>query len=130
MSGSLADAKRAGFVDCIQYDPNSMRCRRHNVTFEDSGPYEAAVDLIGSEGSGGFDQLTLWHDQDQYAVFDITDALDKKGWRNCNTGTGDRGDQNIYTHAGVQVRMSMDLSYWGKRRMRVMPNWNKRERSC
>lgn len=130
VAGSLADAKRAGFVDCIQWDAASMRCRRHHVMLEGSGPYEAAVDLAGGDGSGGFGQLVLWHDQDQYAVYKITDALDKQGWHSCNTGTEDRGDQNIYTHAGVPVRISMDLSYWGKRRLRVIPNWNTRERRC
>jgi hypothetical protein len=24
----------------------------------------------------------------------------------------------------------MDLSYWGKRRLRVIPEWNKREPGC
>ncbi|MET0241275.1 MAG: hypothetical protein ABW184_15385 [Sphingobium sp.] len=130
VSGSLADARRAGFVDCVRFDANAMRCRRHNVTFEGTGPYEAAVDLTGRDGSGGFDQLTLWHDRDQYALYDVTDALERQGWRRCNTSVGDRGDQNISTHEGVPVRISMDLSYWGKRRLRVIPNWNTRDRRC
>ncbi|CAN5428790.1 hypothetical protein BH10PSE15_BH10PSE15_12630 [soil metagenome] len=96
---------------------------------EGTGPYEAALDLVGSDGSGGFDQLLLWHDSDQYAVYAVTDVLEKQGWRSCNTGTDDHGDQNIYTHAGVPVRVSMDLSYWGKRRLRVIPGWSK-ERRC
>lgn len=127
MSGSLADARAAGFTDCVHPDWGTMRCRRHQVMFEGAGPYEAAVDL---DGSGGFDQLILWHGQDQYAVYKITDALDKQGWRNCSTGDGDRGDQIIYTHAAAPVRISMDLSYWGKRRLRVLPGWNTRERRC
>ncbi len=95
-----------------------------------TGPYEAAVDLVGNDGGGGFDQLTLWQPQDQYAVYKITDVLDRQGWKNCSTGEGERGDQIIYTHAGMPVRVSMDLSYWGKRRLRLIPDWNKKERRC
>ncbi|MFA5964435.1 MAG: hypothetical protein WC804_10495 [Sphingomonas sp.] len=130
VSGSLADAKRAGFTDCIQLDAISLRCRRHGVMLEGSGPYEAALDLVGGDGSGGFDQLILWHDRDQYAVYKITDALEKQGWRHCNTGTEDRGDQIIYTRKDMPVRISMDLSYWDKRRLRVMPAANRTERRC
>jgi hypothetical protein len=74
--------------------------------------------------------LILWHGQDQYAVYKITDVLDRQGWKNCSTGDGERGDQIVYSHAGVPVRMSMDLSYWGKRRLRVLPASNTRERRC
>ncbi|WP_242138346.1 hypothetical protein [Sphingomonas sp. TREG-RG-20F-R18-01] len=122
MRGSLADARRAGFTDCVQPDWDSLRCRRHGVTVKGAGPFEAAVDLAGHDGSGGFDQLIVWHEADQYAVYKITDVLDAEHWRNCSTGTGDRGDQIVYTRAGLPVRMSMDLSYWGKRRLRVIPD--------
>ena len=130
VAGSLADAKRAGFVDCVQGDAISMRCRKHKVMFEGTGPYEAAVDLAGGDGSGGFGLVTLWHDQDQYAVYAITDVLEKQGWVSCNTATGDHGDQMIYSKKGAHVGVFMDLSYWGKRRVRVIPNWNRRERRC
>lgn len=120
--GSLADARRAGFTDCVQPDWDSLRCRRHGVTVKGAGPFEAAVDLAGHDGSGGFDQLIVWHEADQYAVYKITDVLDAEHWQNCSTGTGDRGDQIVYTRTGVPVRMSMDLSYWGKRRLRVIPD--------
>ncbi|MFZ5793025.1 MAG: hypothetical protein ACRCS5_17270 [Sphingomonas sp.] len=130
VSGSVADGRRAGFTDCVAPDWGSLRCRRHGVMIEGTGPYEAAVDLTGNDGSGGFDQVTVWHDQDQYAVYKITDVLEKQGWKNCSTGSGDRGDQIIYTRAGMPVRVSMDLSYWGKRRLRMIPAWNKKERQC
>ncbi len=120
--GSLADARRAGFTDCVQPDWDSLRCRRHGVTVKGAGPFEAAVDLAGHDGSGGFDELIVWHEADQYAVYKITDVLDAERWRNCSTGTGDRGDQIVYTRPGEAVRMSMDLSYWGKRRLRVIPD--------
>ncbi|CAN5545255.1 hypothetical protein BH10PSE14_BH10PSE14_24500 [soil metagenome] len=129
-SGSIADARRAGFTDCMQPDAISLHCARHGVMFAGTGPYEAAVDLVGGDGSGGFDQLTLWHQRDQYAVYAITEALDRQGWQHCNTGTDDRGDQMIYTRKGAPVRISMDLSYWSKRRVRVIPAWNKTERRC
>ena len=130
VSGSMADAKRAGFTHCVQADWFSLRCRRHDVTVWGAGPYEAAVDLTGHDGGGGFDQLTLWHDRDQYAVYKITDVLDAQGWDHCSTGTDDRGDQIVYTHPGVRMRISMDLSYWGKRRLRLLPPWNRKERRC
>ena len=130
VSGSMADARRAGFTDCEQPDAISLRCRRHKVTLAGAGPYEAALDLVGGDGSGGFDQLTLWHDGDQDAVYQITDALEKRGWRHCNVATADgHGDQIIYTRSGERVRISMDLSYWNRRRLRVLPAWSK-ERRC
>jgi hypothetical protein len=129
VSGSIADARRAGFTDCINTDAISLRCRRHSVMLEGAGPYEAALDLVGGDGSGGFDQLVLWHDHDQEAVYKVTDALEKQGWRHCNTGTEDRGDQIIYTRPGAAVRISMDLSYWDKRRLRILPGWS-RECRC
>ena len=130
VSGSLADAHRAGFTDCQGTDAISMRCRRHDVTLRGAGPYEAAVDLAGSDGGGGFDQVTLWHPRDQYAVYKITDVLEAEGWKTCSTGTETRGDQIVYTRPGARVRVSMDLSYWGKRRLRVLPPWNTRDQRC
>lgn len=130
-TGSLADARRAGFTDCVQPDYISMRCRRHGVMLEGGGPYEAAVDLIGGDGGGGFYEVVLWHDTDQYAVYKITEGLEHAGWQNCSTATPDeKGDQLIYTHAGAKVRVSMDLSYWAKRRLRILPQTNTRERRC
>lgn len=130
VSGSLADAQRAGFTNCIQRNAISMRCGRHDVMLQGAGPYEAAVDLVGGDGGGGFDELILWHEQDQDAVYKITEALEKQGWQHCSTGTEDKGDQIIYTRQDARVRISMDLSYWGKRRLRVIPQWSTKERRC
>lgn len=130
VSGSLADAQRRGFTACFNPDAIRMRCRRHAVMLAGQGPYEAAIDLSGGRGRGGFDQLTLWHDRDQYAVYKIRDALKNQGWRYCYTGTDQRGDQVIFSRKGVPVRISMDLSYWGKRRLRLIPEWNQREERC
>jgi hypothetical protein len=128
VSGSLADALHAGFGACIQFDVN-MRCRRHGVMLEGQGPYEAAVDLDGSDGSGGFDQLTLWHDKDQGAVLALVDELKRRGWLEC-LGGGRPGDQAIYTHKGSPAFVSLDLSYWSKRRLRLIPAWNKLDSRC
>ena len=129
VTGSLADALKAGFDRCIK-DTIDMRCRRNGVMFLGQGPFNAALDLVGSDGRGGFDQLTLWHDRDQHAVLAITDVLDRRGWKYCYTGEGDRGDQAIYARPGSPVRISMDISYWGKRRLRVLPELNREVANC
>jgi hypothetical protein len=129
VSGSLADALSAGFNKCL-VDPTEMRCRRDGVMLLGHGPFNAALDLDGSNGGGGFDQLILWHDRDQNALVRFGNALERQGWRSCYTGEGNRGDQAIYTHPTARVRLSMDLSYWGKRRLRVIPRWNDREPHC
>ena len=85
-----------------------------------AGPYRGAVDLARNGGSG-FSQLTLWHDGDQAALFKLSDALSARGWRLCRTGQGNSGDQEIWTKLGSPVRFSMDLSYWSKRRFRLLP---------
>lgn len=130
VSGTVSDARHAGFTDCVDLDATHIRCRRHGVMLENAGPYEAAVDLAGSSGEGGFDQVTLWHDTDNDAVFRIAAALERAGWARCLTGDGRAGDQALYTRAGAPVRISMDISYWGRRRLRVIPEWDRRERRC
>jgi len=130
VSGSLADARRAGFAACFNYTAIDMRCRRHDVRLLGQGPYEAAVDLAGGDGGGGFAQLTLWSDGDQEALFPVTDQLEKQGWQQCMTGTDERGELLVYTRSGSPVWVAMDLSYWGKRRLRVLPAWNRRELTC
>ena len=129
VSGSLADAMKGGFDKCRE-GTIEMRCRRGSVMLLGHGPYSAAVDLVGSDGAGGFNRLILWHDWDQNAVFALTAALERQGWRTCYTGQESRGDQAIYTRAGAPVRFSMDLSYWGKRRLRVIPETGTQEARC
>ncbi|OAN57619.1 hypothetical protein [Sphingomonas sp. TDK1] len=121
VAGTLADAKRAGFDNCIRMDGGHLRCRRSGVMLLGEGPYEAALDLIGGDGSGGFRQITFWHDRDQSAVMKVGEALKKQGWSYSYTGEGGRGDQMVFTRAGVPVHFSIDLSYWGKRRVRILP---------
>jgi len=127
-SGSRAFAERLGFTPCFTTS-NALRCRRDGVRLFGAGPYEAAVDLKGG-GASGFSQLTLWHDTDQNAVFRISDSLKASGWKRCNTGQEDRGDQEIWTRSGARVRFSMDLSYWGKRRLRLLPELGQPTGKC
>jgi hypothetical protein len=129
VSGSLADARHAGFARC-QSDNVAMRCRRSGVMLAGQGPYEAAVDLRRSDGSGGFHQLTMWHDGDQAAVQAVGPVLLAQGWTLCRTGQADRGDQMIYRKAGEPVRVSVDASYWGKRRLRVLPEQGQPTGKC
>jgi hypothetical protein len=98
--------------------------------FLGQGPYEAALDLVGSDGAGGFGQLTLWHRRDQGAVLAIADVLKRQGWRSCFTGEDGKGDQAIYSLEGSPVKISMDISYWVNRRLRVIPAGDRREKAC
>ncbi|MBB4839659.1 hypothetical protein HNP52_002728 [Sphingomonas kyeonggiensis] len=129
VSGNAEVARRAGFTRCVRIDAFRLRCRREPVMLFGEGPYEAAVDLIGSKGQGGFAYLTLWKNGHQEAVYKLVEALQRQGWRHCETGSGRWGDQDIYTHPGAPVRVSMDLSYYGKRRVRFLP-LSSPERSC
>ena len=121
VSGTVADARAAGFTDCVDLDAVHIRCGRRGVMVGTAGPYHAAVDLDGSHGEGGFTELTLWNDHDNDAVFRIGEALERNGWTRCLTGDGHAGDQAVYTRAGAPARVSMDISYWSKRRLRVIP---------
>lgn len=120
VSGSRVTAGEGGFGGCIA-DNVSLRCLRDDVRIVGQGPYRAAVELAGSDGAGGFDEVTLWHDTRQAAVLAVGNALLAQGWTLCRTGQEDRGDQLIYTKAGSPVRVSIDASYWNKRRVRIMP---------
>lgn len=130
IAGGPADARRAGFTACVNLDAVHIRCRRDGVIVANTGPFVAAVDLDGSSGAGGFDQLTLWHDTDNDAVFKLAAALEQSGWRKCFTGNGRAGDQAIYTRNGSPVWMSMDISYWSKRRLRIIPDSEQRGHRC
>ncbi|QIG82006.1 hypothetical protein G5C33_16770 [Sphingosinithalassobacter tenebrarum] len=108
-----------GFADCVDTS-NSLRCRKAGVLIAGQGPFEAAVDLRGGGGRKGFSGLTLWHDTDQGAPFAVQPELEARGWVLCRTGTERAGDQNIWTRPGAPVRYSIDMSYWGKRRIRIL----------
>lgn len=120
VTGSLAFAQQKGFARCQDFN-SYLRCRREGIFLAGQGPYSGAVDTRGSDGSGGFQQLILWSDDDQHAVTAVGDVLRAHRWTLCRTGQEDRGDQNIWRKAGAKVRVSIDASYWGKRRLRVLP---------
>jgi hypothetical protein len=130
VQGSLADAQHAGFTDCttiVRY----VRCRRDGVMVMGEGPYSAAADLLYDDGSGGFYELTLWKEGDQTAVGAVGTLLADQGWQLCRTGPNENvGDQEIYTKAGSRVRFSIDLSYWGKRRLRIIPELHQPTGHC
>lgn len=129
VQGSKADAKGAGFTDCVK-DSRSMRCRREGVMVKGLGPHSAAVDLRYGDGSGGFDHLTVWHNGNQSELYAVGELLVKQGWQLCRTGGENWGDQEIYTRAGSPVRVSIDISYWGKRRLRILPELNQPIGKC
>jgi hypothetical protein len=129
VSGSLQDALRAGFTRC-RSEWTEMRCRRDSVMLLGLGPFNAAVDLDGGYGGGGFNQITLWHDRDQGALISVGTTLERQGWRTCYTGAGRRGNQAVYTHQGATVSFSMDVSYWAKRRLRIIPASNRQDGQC
>ena len=127
VSGNLDDALRERFDRCFNMDAINVRCRRHGVMLYGHGPFEAAVDLRGSVGQSGFDHLTLWHDNDQDALYAVLVSLHRLGWRSCHTGTDRAGDQAIFTLRGAPVRFSIDISHFGDRRLRLFPSWKKQK---
>jgi hypothetical protein len=128
--GSMADAQRAGFTDCIRFT-RSVRCQREGVMIAGEGPYSAGVDLLYRDGSGGFDEVVLWSDDDQKAVSRVGRVAKDRGWSLCRTGpTEFRGDQEIYRSARSPVRLSIDISYWNKRRLRMIPEQDQPTGHC
>lgn len=121
VSGDRASAVAAGFDRCILVDAVNIRCRKAGVSLFGAGPYQAAVDLRGKDGRSGFDHVTIWHDRDQRALYRVVEAIAKSGWTLCYTGTDRGGDQAIFSRPGEPVRIYLDLSYWGKRRIRIYP---------
>jgi hypothetical protein len=121
VSGSLADARRAGFTACLSANVD-MRCRKEGVFFRRHGPFSAAVDLQGGDGAGGYDHLTLWHSSDQSALVAITNVLRHEGWSACLTpmGSGWEG-QAIYQQKDAPIFISLDLTYWDRRTFKVYP---------
>jgi hypothetical protein len=121
ISGSLADARLAGFTACVSHNVE-MRCRKEGVFFRRYGPFSAAVDLQGGDGAGGFDHLTLWHSSDQSALVAIINALRNEGWGECLTpmGSGWEG-QAIYQRKNSPIFIALDLTYWDRRTLKVFP---------
>ena len=130
ITGRWNDAREAGFTSCVDVTRRQLRCRRGGVMFRGFGPFDAAIDLNGSEGRSGFNHLTIWNDVDQNALIGVVKSLERQGWQACFTGEGSRGDQGIYKHPNGPVIISLDLSYSGKRRLRFLPRSNKLDTQC
>ena len=120
VTGDLDFARGDGFTRCMELG-RYLRCRREGVMFGGGGPYHAAVDALGHEGASGFHEVSLWSETDQSAMSRIGNELAEQGWDQCRTGQEDRGDQRILTKPGSPVRVSIDITYWGKRRLRILP---------
>jgi len=129
VSGSLADARYAGFNSCFS-GPAYIRCKRHGVMIEGQGPYDAAVELGEGDGSKGFSYVTVSSEKDQNALIAVQNALIRNGWNYCYTGKEMKGDQAIFTRDGDHVTLSMDISYSFTRRLRIFPGWNKNKPVC
>lgn len=121
VTGDMAAARRAGFTRCINMDAVNVRCRKSGIRLFGQGPYVAALDMRGSEGQSGFRHVTVWSDEDQRALYQVPAALTGQGWRFCYTGSDRAGDQAVFEHPDVPFVMFMDISYWGKRRIRIYP---------
>jgi hypothetical protein len=121
VTGSLADARRAGFTNCVSHNID-MRCRKEGVLLRRHGPFSAAVDLAGGDGAGGFDHLVLWHPSDQGALVAITTELRKEGWSECLTpGGGAWEGQAIYRRKDSPIFIALDLTYWDRRTLKLYP---------
>ncbi len=119
VSGSLENARRAGFTACVSHNVE-MRCRKEGVFFRKHGPFSAAVDLQGGDGAGGFDHLTMWQSSDQSALVAITNVLRNEGWSECLTPMGDGWEgQAIYQHRDSPIFIALDLTYWDRRTLKV-----------
>ena len=129
IAGSLRDARGEGFTRCMNFN-SSLRCRRSNMRLLRYGPFDAAVDLAGGDGRGGFRQIILWNDRDQDGAIDIGRELKRQRWHSCLTMLHNWGDQHILRREDSPVRVSIDLSYYGKRRIRIMPDRMAAEPQC
>lgn len=113
LSGNKATALAAGFAGCLDAT-RGERCRKDGVMIKGVGPLDAAIDLDkqGADGTPRFDRVTLWHDSDQGAMLPLKGALLKEGWQSCLTSEDER-----YWKPPSPLRIAMDTSYWGKRRL-------------
>lgn len=113
LSGNRATALAAGFGGCLD-GTRGQRCRKDGVTIMGVGPLHAAIDLDqkAGDGSARFAQVTLWHDSDQGAMIPLRNVLENAGWQSCLTAEAER-----FWKPPSPIRIAMDTSYWGKRRL-------------
>jgi hypothetical protein len=115
LSGNEATALAAGFGNCLDAT-KGLRCRKDGVTIMGVGPLIAAVDLDQKrpDGSARFDHVTLWHPSDQGVVLGLEDALARAGWKSCITTDAER-----FWRPPSPLRIAIDTSYWGHRRVLI-----------
>ncbi len=115
LSGNKATALSAGFGSCREV-MRALRCHKDGVTIKGVGPLKAAVDLDQEVENGHprFDHATLWHDSDQGAMLPLKAALVNIGWSSCLTSEEER-----FWKPPSPLRIAMDTSYWGKRRLLI-----------
>jgi hypothetical protein len=118
LSGNLATAVAHGFGNCLD-DGRGIRCFREQVRVMGIGPVRAAIDMIGADRR--FDHVTLWHPSDQSAMLPLRDVLAKAGWRTCLTP-----DEERFWKPPSPVRLALDTSYWGKRRLVIRADISRR----
>lgn len=113
LSGNMATALAAGFGNCHEV-MRSLRCLKDGVMIVGVGPLNAAVDIDqkAENRSARFDHVTLWHGSDQSAMLPVKAALEGKGWKSCLTTEAER-----FWKPPSPLRIAMDTSYWGKRRL-------------
>jgi len=113
LSGNYATARKAGYGSCLE-GTLGLRCRKDGIVIMGIGPLNSAVDLDreGADGNARFDHVTLWHDSDQGAMLPLKAVLEKAGWQSCLTA-----DEERFWKPPSPLRIAMDTSYWGKRRL-------------
>ena len=113
LSGNKATALAAGYGECLEAT-QGVRCRKDGVSIMGIGPLNSAVDLDAraADSSARFDHVTFWHGSDQSAVLPLKAALVNLGWQSCLTSEEER-----FWKPPAPLRIAMDTSYWGKRRV-------------
>ena len=113
LSGNQATAIAAGLTDCVDAT-KGVRCRKDGIRVMGVGPVSVAVDLElkADDGSARFDHVTLWHPTDQGVVLGLEGTLADAGWKSCITITEER-----FWRPPSPLRIAIDTSYWGHRRV-------------
>lgn len=113
LSGNIGTALAAGFGDCLE-GTRGPRCSKDGVMVMGVGPLTASVDLDvkTDDGEPRFDHMTLWHKTDQGLALGLRETLTKAGWASCLTPDAER-----YWRPPSPLRIAIDTSYWGSRRV-------------
>lgn len=126
LSGNLSTALAAGFGACLEAT-RGLRCQKADVMVMGIGPLRAAVDLDVKRAGGAarFDHVTLWHPSDQSVTIALRPLLEKQGWQSCLTPDAER-----LWNPPSPIRIAIDTSYWGSRRLVISAPAPSAERYC